>query len=195
MTTRGGDTVITGWRHQLWLAFLIASSIAFSVVFACAAQLAAFGTAGALTLSRRDALLVTIGVWLANQLAGYVLLGYPWTMNSLAWAFVIGAAAVLCTMAARWAALRLSAAWAVARALAAFVAAFVAAFAVYEAALFAVAITLLGGTDTFAPSIVGQILVTNVAALVGLYGLNRLAEVVGLRRRPAIPVSAAVRSA
>jgi len=191
MTTRGGDTVITGWRHHLWLAFLIASSIAFSVVFACAAPLAAFGTAGALTLSRRDALLVTIGVWLANQLAGYVLLGYPWTMNSLAWAFVIGAAAVLCTMAARWAALRLSAAWTVVRALAAFV----AAFAVYEAALFAVSITLLGGTDTFAPSIVGQILVTNVAALVGLYGLNRLAEVVGLRRRPAIPVSAAVRSA
>ncbi len=60
---------------------------------------------------------------------------HPWTANSVAWAFVIGAAAIVCTMAARWTALRLSAAWPVA------------------------------------------------------------AEVVGLRRRSAIQVSAAVRSA
>jgi hypothetical protein len=42
----------------------------------------------------------------------------------------------------------------------------------------------------FAPSIVGRVFVTNVAALVGLYGLNRLGMSLGLRRRTEAPVSA-----
>jgi len=48
----------------------------------------------------------------------------------------------------------------------------------------------LGGIEMFAPSIVGQVFATNVAALVGLYGLNRLGTSLGLRRRAEAPVSA-----
>ncbi len=61
----------TGWGHQLWLALLVAASAAFSFVFACATPFAAFAAAAALTLSRRDALRLTVAVWLANQVLGY----------------------------------------------------------------------------------------------------------------------------
>ena len=179
---------ITGWRHQLWLALLVAATVAFTSVFACAAPFAAFGAAAALTLSRRDALLLTVGLWLANQLMGYLVLGYPWTLNSVAWAPAIGAAAILGTLAAQWTVRRLAAASHVARALAALLVAFV----VYEAAIFAVSIALLGGTHTFAPSIIGQVFMTNVVALVGLYGLNRLGAALGLRRPATVQVPAAV---
>ena len=33
------------WRHPLWLAFLVAASVAFSFGFACAVPFAAFGAA------------------------------------------------------------------------------------------------------------------------------------------------------
>jgi len=56
-----------GWGHEVWLALLVAASAAFSFVFACATPFAAFGAAAALTLSRRDALRLTVAVWLANQ--------------------------------------------------------------------------------------------------------------------------------
>lgn len=182
---------MTDWRHALWLALLVVATLAFSLVFACAAPFAAFGAIAALTLPRRDALLVTVALWLANQLTGFVILGYPSTVNSVAWGPAIGVAAVLGTMAAQWTLGRLVSAGDVTRALAAFL----AAFAVYEVAIFAVSVGFLGGTETFAPSIVGQVFVTNVAALVGLYGLDRLGQAAGLRRRPAAPVAAVARSA
>jgi peptidoglycan/LPS O-acetylase OafA/YrhL len=185
---QANEPSFTGVRHQLWLTILVVATIAFSLVFACAAPFAAFGAAAALTLSRRDALLVTVALWLANQLTGYAILHYPWTTNSVAWGPAIGIAAVLGTMAAQWTVQRLVGARDVVQALAALL----AAFAVYEVAIFAVSVTLLGGLEMYAPSIVGQVFVTNVAALVGLYGLNRLGTAFGLRRRVDVRVSAQV---
>ena len=52
--------------------------------FACAAPLAALGAIAALTLDRKNAILFTGVVWLANQSCGYSLLHYPVTANSLA---------------------------------------------------------------------------------------------------------------
>ena len=173
-------------RHQLWLAILVVATIAFTLVFACAAPFAAFGAAAALTLSRRDAIATTVAVWLVNQITGYVIVGYPWTLNSVAWGPAIGIAAVLGTVTALWTVRRLADAGDAARALAALI----LAFAVYEVAIFLVSAALLGGIEMFAPAIVGQVFVTNVAALAGLYGLNRLGESIGLRRRAASPVSA-----
>ena len=63
-----------------------------------------------------------------------------------------------------------------------------AAFAAYEAALFAVAVTLLGGTEDFTAAILGWIFVINAAAFVGLLVLHRLALSVGLVAGPSIPV-------
>jgi AAA domain len=61
--------------------------------------------------------------------------------------------------------------------------AFVLAFALYQLTLFVAAASLLGGTVAFAPRIIGQVLLVNSVALVGLYGLHRLLTRVTLLSR------------
>ena len=173
---------LTGWRHHLWLALLVCASVAFSRSFACATPFAAFSTAAALTLNRRDAMLLTGAVWLANQFVGYTILRYPWTINSVAWGVAIGAAAILATLAARGATRALERAMPIWRSLAAFAAAFV----VFEGALFAAACVALGGTEDFTPPVIGWIFAVNASALIGLFVLNWLAMVIGLI--PSLPV-------
>ena len=177
----------TGWGHEFWLALLVAASAAFSFVFACATPFAAFAAAAALTLSRRDALRLTVAVWLANQVLGYAVLQYPWTANSFAWGAVLGAAAVLTTVAARGVALRLAGRSYGVLALATLL----AAFMVYEGVLFAVAMAWLSGTESFTLPIVGRSFAVNVVALIGLYALHRVGVAVGLTGPSTLRLSAA----
>ncbi|HUN52891.1 MAG TPA: hypothetical protein VMU42_17330 [Candidatus Sulfotelmatobacter sp.] len=184
--TKQLTAVALNWRHQLWLVLLVAASVAFSFGFACAVPLAAFGAVAALTLSRRDALLFIAAVWLANQIVGYGFLNYPWDAISLAWGAALGIVALLATLAARWTAFRLdraghAAVWCLA---------FLAAFAVYEGALFVVAATALGGTEDFAPAIVGRIFSINALGFAGLIVLNRLGATIGLAARISLPLPA-----
>src|SRR5262245_39542962 len=95
------------WRHPFWLALLIGASVTFTLGFACAAPFAAFSAAAALTLARREAYCLTLGVGLANQVIGFAFLNYPWDANCLAWGAAIGVTAVLSTLAARQAVHRL----------------------------------------------------------------------------------------
>jgi hypothetical protein len=181
----GSPSVPRDWRHPLWLGLLVAASVAFSLGLACAVPLAAFAAAAALSLSRRDALLLILLVWLANQLVGFTVLHYPWTASTFAWGVVLGAVAVLATLAGEWIAGRLVDA----RRAFTVVATFLIAFAVYEATLFAVSATLLGGTEIYTAAIQGRIFAINAAAFVGLLALNRLATSVGLVNRSAIALS------
>jgi hypothetical protein len=167
---------LTGWRHHLWLALLVCASVGFTLSFACATPFAAFSTAAALTLNRRDAMLLTGAVWLANQFVGFIVLRYPWAGSSFAWGLAIGAAAILATLAARWTARALNKAIWTGRSLAAFA----AAFGVFEGVLYMVALVVLGGTKDFAPPIIGWIFAVNASALIGLFVVNRLAIVIGL---------------
>jgi hypothetical protein len=64
------------------------------------------------------------------------------------------------------------------------VSALLGAFAVYEAALLAVAVSGLGGTESFTLGIVTRILAVNTVAFVGLYGLHRLGGMIGLSGSP-----------
>jgi hypothetical protein len=173
------------WRHPLWLGLLVAASVVFSLGLASAVPLAAFAAAAALSLSRRDALLLIMWVWLANQLVGFTWLEYPWTATTFAWGVALGIVAVLATLAGQWIAGRLvdeRRAFTVA-------ATFLIAFAVYEAALFAVSATLLGGTEIYTATIQGRIFAINAAAFVGLLVLNHLATSVGLVVRPTVALS------
>lgn len=178
---RQGGAWPNGGRHALWLALLVASSIAFSLGFACAVPFAAFGAVTALTLSRRDALLLTGAAWLANQLVGFAILGYPWTASTFAWGVALGIVAVLATWASQLIVRRLDGHSLIVVLLAAFLGAFV----VYEGGLFIVAATLLGGVEDFVPAIVIRILEINAAAFVGLLALNRLGAAIGLASKPA----------
>jgi hypothetical protein len=169
------------WRHLLWLAVLVGASVAFTLGLACAVPLAAFAAAAALTLSRHDALVLIVAVWLANQLVGFAMLDYPWTPGTFAWGAALGAVAILATLAGRWTVRR---SMGRGRAVG-YLATFLVAFAVYEAALFAVSATLLGGTEIYTAAIQGRILAVNAAAFVGLLVLHRLAASAGFAVRPA----------
>jgi hypothetical protein len=163
------------WLHLLWLAVLVAASVAFTLGLACAVPLAAFAAAAALTLSRQDALVLIVAVWLANQLVGFTVLDYPWTASTVAWGAALGAAAILATLAGQWTVRpSMSAGRTVG-----YVTTFLVAFAVYEVALFAVSATLLGGTEIYTAAIQGGILALNAVAFVGLLVLHGLAVSAG----------------
>ena len=179
------------WRRLVWFGLLISASVAFSLGLACATPFAAFGAAAALTLSRRDALVLVTSVWFANQLVGFTMLDYPWTANTFAWGVALGVVAVLATLASQWA-VKCSAD--AARALR-FAVTFLVAFVVYEAALFALSVGLLGGAEVFTGTIQGRIFVINTAAFIGLLALNRLAETIGLVVHTGVTLSVAGRSA
>jgi hypothetical protein len=157
----------------------------FSLGLACAVPLAAFAAAAALSLSRRDALLLILLVWVANQLVGFTLLAYPWTASTFAWGAALGMVAVLATLAGQWTGRCFMNGTHIVR----FAATFLTAFAVYEAALFAISATLLGGTEIYTASIQGRIFAINAAAFVGLLLLNHLAASVGLANRPTVALS------
>jgi hypothetical protein len=177
------------WAHQAWLACLVLVISALSFVFACATPFAAFGVLAAMTLSRTDAIRITVALWMANQVIGYAVLEYPRTGNSFSWGLAIGVAAVASTIVARLILSRLQTARGLTRA----VVALGGTFAVYEAALFTVAVAGLGGTGSFAAAIVGRILVINAAALAGLYALYRIGVAVGISRRPTVATTASAR--
>ena len=175
-------SALTVWRHWLSLAVLVGTSVRFTLGLACAVPLAAFAAAAVLTLPRHDGLVLIAAVWLANQLVGFAVLGYPWTASTLAWGAVLGAVAILSTVAGRWAARHSTDAGRIIS----YTAPFLVAFAVYEVALFAFSATLLGGTEIYTAAIQGRIFAVNAAAFVGLLVLHRLAVSVGFAVTPAI---------
>lgn len=173
-------------RHVLWLAVLVAASIGFTLGFACAVPFAAFAAATALTLNTRDALLLTVALWLANQIVGFGFMGYPWDGSTLLWGAVLGVVALLSTAAARVASMQIArSSYGVALVLS-----FAAAFVVYEGSLYLVSAAWLGGTEAFAGSIVAAIAGLNVVAFIGLLVLERLGRMLGLAAAPSLPLAA-----
>jgi hypothetical protein len=166
---------IAGWRH-LWLALLIAGSLTFTFGFACAVPFAAFGAIAAMTLARRDALLLTLALWLINQIVGFAVLHYPWDAMTLTWGAILGVIAVLSTVAAQ-ATIRRHGIAATA------VASFVAALVVYEGLLYLISATVMGGTEDFTLAIVVRILAINAAGFAVLLTASFLIAVAGSRDR------------
>ncbi len=168
------------WRRALWIGLLVAASVLFTLRFACAVPFAAFGAVAALTMPRRQTLFLTLAIWLANQIVGFAILGYPWTANTFAWGFVLGLSAVLATLAAQWIAPRLEG-----RSLLLILpVTFLGAFAAYEGSLYLAAVTALGGTDVFVSPIMLGILKINAIAFAGLLAVNRLGALIGLTADP-----------
>ncbi|WP_448031768.1 hypothetical protein [Bradyrhizobium liaoningense] len=144
-------------------ALLTVSCALASFAFACATPFAAFAVVAAAMLPLRPALLVVTGAWLVNQTIGFSALHYPIDGSSIAWGFVIGAAALLATAAASGV-LRMLPQGRTALMLAI---ALFAAYAAYELALLA-ATPFLGGEGAFTAAIVTRIGLTSAAWLAGL---------------------------
>ncbi|WOJ88477.1 hypothetical protein RZS28_11640 [Methylocapsa polymorpha] len=158
-----------GWRRSIWIALLVAASIAFTLGFACATPFAAFAAAAALTMTRRNALFLVGLVWLANQGVGFGVLHYPWTADCLAWGFGLGVVALLSTLAAEFGAKHFIAA----DRTVASTAAFLSAFALHEGLLFMASIIFQSGVEAYAPAIVGRIFAINAVAFLGLLVVSR----------------------
>jgi hypothetical protein len=161
-------------RTTVWVAIVTFSMVAFSFWFACATPLAAVGALAGSRMNRRDGATLIIAAWLANQLIGYLVLGYPRTWDSYAWGATIGVASLLAGLGATGAARTVRQWWLSP------CAALIAAFSVYEGALFAATVVLPSCEGAFAPSVVARILATNAGAMVGLVAIQWLAAFVGL---------------
>jgi hypothetical protein len=152
-------------RHapMFGFALLTVSCALASFALACATPFAAFAVVAAAMLPLRSALLVVTGAWLVNQSIGFGVLHYPIDGSTIAWGFVIGAAALVAT-AVSSAVLRALPQGRTPLALALTI---VAAYAAYELALLA-ATPFLGGEGAFTAAIVTRIGVTSAVWLAGL---------------------------
>jgi hypothetical protein len=152
-------------RASIFCFALLTVSCALAIfALACATPFAAFAVAAAATLPLRPALLVVSGAWLVNQSIGFGALHYPIDASTIAWGFVIGAAALAATAASA----------AVLRALVpnrtplALALALVCAYGAYELMLFA-ATPFLGGAGAFTMAIVTRLGLLNIVWLTGLF--------------------------
>lgn len=160
-------------RLWAWSSLILASSLLFSFVFACAAPFAALATLAAMQLERSRALLLVAIAWLVNQAVGYLLLGYPHTVDSYGWGLAIGVAALLAGVTAAVVVHRVEG-------LARAPIALLASFAIYEGVLFAATTILPSSAEAFSMEIVLQILLTNVGAFVLLAAICAGARLAGL---------------
>jgi hypothetical protein len=170
-----GPPSINSPREIIWLILLLLSSLVFSLGFACATPLAAFGALAAVVFSRRDALILCGAVWLVNQVVGYTILNYPCNVDSVSWGLALGSATILATVSSRWIYCHSKTPY-----LFRLVAAFIAAFGVFEMTLYSASVFVLGGGQEFAVDIVTRILAINSGAFVGLLVLHWLAITGGL---------------
>ena len=165
------------WRHLVWGAALLAASVALSLGLACAVPLAAFAACAALTLRRRQAVVLILMICVANQAVGFAFLHYP--LAGLVWAAAFALIGVAGVFAAEWTFRSTALAHPMVSAAGAFLAAFVA----YEGGLFL--ITLVAARSelaAYAAPVVLRILAINAITFLGLVLVARLsAGVLGLR--------------
>lgn len=172
------------WRHYAWFVLLVGASVGLSTSFACATPLVAFGVVAALTLPPRDAVRLICVIWFTDQVFGFTVLHYPKTATSAAWGVIVGAAAVLATVAAQQTLQRSSKQLKPVAALAAFLVGFV----VYQIALAVPALLGLGGLGGFKPAVIARVFTINASTLVGLMALNYVGRAVGLAAQTSMPL-------
>ena len=148
--------------QNIWAGVLASSSVLGSLALACIFPFAAIATLLAATLPFGKAAVWMGAVWFANQLVGYLILGYPQTANSFGHGLAMGATAMATLFVAKTVLDMRSD-----RSFVTLGLAFVAAFAAYEALLL-LAATFLGGVQNFMPSIVWMVAQNDILWFAGL---------------------------
>jgi hypothetical protein len=115
-------------------------------------------------------------VWLANQVYGFAVLGYPMEAQAYYWGLAIGLGAVASYYAAR----AVVSAVTSMGALLAVAAALPAAFLAYEAVLYAASLVLSHGEGAFNTDVVAYVSLVEVVAFLALLITHRLAVTAGL---------------
>jgi hypothetical protein len=166
------------WRSSLWILSLALASVLLTLGFACALPLAAFATIAAITFDRREALIATTAVWLANQAAGFAFLHYPMDGVTLAWGGALGVITLLSCETARFTTRRIAA-------VAGVCAAFLAAFIVYQGSLIVIDMVIGQSGDELAFATVARIFLINACAFGGLWALKIVASTMSFGRKVA----------
>jgi len=148
-----------------WPLVLAAVAVLGTLAVACMMPFVGLAVVAAATMRRREALVTVVGVWAANQLLGFGLMGYPFDSYAIAWGLALGGGSVAAMLIAR------GMLGGRAPQPATVALAFLAAFAGYEALLFAFAL-VAGGTGTFTPAIIAQLLANDAAWAVALMALH-----------------------
>ncbi len=172
----------------LWVALVAGASVVFSLAPACAMPFPALATIAGARMHIRDAVGLVGFAWFANQVLGYLVLGYPQTWDSFAWAAATGVAALIAAVPAYALARRT-------RTMAPLLTGFGGAFLLYETILFAATAFLPSAPDAFSPGIVWRIFWINALALAGLVVLHRAGLSVGIAPRTSLPQPASATAA
>lgn len=180
---RHDETAMKSATPMLWVALIAALSVGGSYVYACAAPFAAIGALAARKMDLATGLTLVVLAWIANQIVGYGLLGYPQTANSFAWGGAIGLGAVAALFAARMIG---NLGWGT---VVATIASFAVAFIAYEVTLYLASFGL-GGSDVFSFDIVARILGINAVAFAGILALYAIAGLLKSNRGKHVAVRA-----
>ena len=163
-------------RRLLWIGFLTVGTLLMTGVFACAVPFAALAALAAFDTDRRDGLLLIGAVWLANQIYGFAVLGYPHEAQAYYWGLTMLFGAVAGYYAAR----AVVSALAPSGALVAVIAALPVAFIAYEAVLYVASLVLSNGEGAFNTDVVAYVTLVEVVAFLALLIAHRLAVAAGL---------------
>lgn len=144
-----------------WLAAFVLATTLFTAGLTCAVPLVAFAAICALRQRRGQALLSMGLLWLASELIGFTLLGFPVGAVAFGWAALVGAALLAATWAAGSVARRVPRT-------AGLLATFATAFAVYESVLWAVSRLVGAAAGAFTSGILTQVLVLNAVTFAAL---------------------------
>ncbi|MUL37873.1 hypothetical protein [Gloeocapsopsis dulcis] len=80
---------------RFWFLLVLSLGTTSNVIYTCTVPLAGFGAIAGATLPRRRALTVIFSMWFINQLLGFTVRQYPWTLSTVAWGPVLLLGAVL----------------------------------------------------------------------------------------------------
>jgi hypothetical protein len=157
------------WPRSIWISVLIVVGVLLSSAFHCGFPLAAFTAVAIVTLNRRDALLLSGGVWLANQTVVLASSHHPATTDTLAWSAALGAIALLSCEGAGLVARRM-------QGFGGACAGFLAAFFAYKGMIFGFGAAIgssAGHLDSLLATLPRAFLI-NICVLAGLAGLYAL---------------------
>jgi hypothetical protein len=170
------------------IGLIVVLSMTGSLVFACAAPLAAIAAFAAWKMSRETGVALVAAAWLSNQIVGFGFLHYPQTFDTFAWGAAIGISAIVAFLVARAVVTRLDG-----RPLALTLpVAFLVAFAAYQLALFVTGYPLEDSAATLATEVVARVFEVNLVSFAGLLVLYWAWTHVARSAESAKPVSGAV---
>jgi hypothetical protein len=176
-------------QRTVWGTTLTVATVVASWALACATPFAGLAALAALFLPRRDAFVLIVVTWIANQAMGFGLLDYPLDWSTLRGGLNLGVAALASTaaaIAAHRALLKTGFTIAV-------IGTLTAAFVGYEGTVFVLSPWRTGGDFNLSTTL--YILYVNGLAFVGLLVLQSIAMAVGLTVPRILPSSPRISTA